>query len=380
MHAGLVNRGAGSGRGRRVMDSSHGSLGVVVIGRNEGERLKRCLRSVKAQHDELIVYVDSGSSDDSVDFAFSLGVDVVDLDIARPFTMARGRNAGFERLMELVPETRFVQFIDGDCELAAGYLEVAKRTMHEQDDVTVVCGRRRERYPQASIYNRLCDLEWGREIGTIDKCGGDMMVRADIFRAVGMFDIAMIAGEEPELCVRIRQNGGTIVRIDHDMTFHDAAMMNFGQWWRRAMRGGHAYAEGAAKHGTTSARHNVRQVCSVLVWGLAVPIAGAISVVVSYVWPPTIAGAALCALGYLALGGRVARSLRRRGHIASDARLYGLFCVVAKFPGVLGMGQYWLNRLRGRSTGLIEYKADESSGNAETRDRTESAPPRSKAV
>jgi glycosyltransferase involved in cell wall biosynthesis len=43
-------------------------VAVVAIGRNEGDRLKACLRSV-VDVAALVVYVDSGSTDDSVAFA-----------------------------------------------------------------------------------------------------------------------------------------------------------------------------------------------------------------------------------------------------------------------------------------------------------------------
>ncbi len=71
----------------RVIVSGAGQVGVIVIGRNEGERLKRCLNSLR--HDcPVMVYVDSGSTDGSVEFAESIGVKVVRLDLSTPFTMA----------------------------------------------------------------------------------------------------------------------------------------------------------------------------------------------------------------------------------------------------------------------------------------------------
>ena len=63
-------------------------IGVVAIGRNEGMRLRRCLESV-VRRAAVVVYVDSGSQDDSVAFAKSLGVATVVLDLAIPFTAAR---------------------------------------------------------------------------------------------------------------------------------------------------------------------------------------------------------------------------------------------------------------------------------------------------
>ena len=101
-------------------------LGIVIIGRNEGERLHRCLNSVVGRG-YTVVYVDSGSTDSSVELAQTMGAEVAQLDLSQPFTMARGRNLGFSMLLKLEPAVRFVQFIDGDCELIAGWLNQARK-------------------------------------------------------------------------------------------------------------------------------------------------------------------------------------------------------------------------------------------------------------
>ena len=148
-------------------------FGVVVIGRNEGERLVRCLNSVFAQATS-VVYANSGSTDNSVAVAAALGVVVVKLDLDRPFTAARGRNGGFDALMAFNPDIRFVQFVDGDCELAADWVSAATSFLEKKGDVAVVCGRRWERNPNVSIYNYLCDIEWDTPIGEAPPVGGTL--------------------------------------------------------------------------------------------------------------------------------------------------------------------------------------------------------------
>src|SRR6185312_7732137 len=133
------------------MISSEIGIGIVVIGRNEGQRLINCLKSVKMAS-AVIVYVDSGSNDNSITAAQQLGVAVVSLDMTQPFTAARARNEGFATLMKLNPQIRFVQFIDGDCELVPSWLDTALAFLAKRKDVAVACGRRRERHPDASIY------------------------------------------------------------------------------------------------------------------------------------------------------------------------------------------------------------------------------------
>jgi len=174
-------------------------------------------------------------------------VEVVELDMSKPFSAARARNAGFERLNDKV---KFIQFVDGDCEIVTGWIERARQELEQRPDVAVVCGRRRERHPEASIYNRIADIEWDTPIGEAQSCGGDSMMRADAFAAAGGFDSSVVAGEEPELCQRLRANGWKILRINAEMTLHDAAMVHMRQWWRRSVRGGYGTMDVASRFGS----------------------------------------------------------------------------------------------------------------------------------
>ena len=91
-------------------------IGIVIIGRNEGERLIRCIQSLH-EYIANTVYVDSASTDHSVEAANNLGAHTLALDMLKPFTAARARNAGFAQLLKIFPDTEFVQFVDGDCEV-----------------------------------------------------------------------------------------------------------------------------------------------------------------------------------------------------------------------------------------------------------------------
>lgn len=324
-------------------------VGVVAIGRNEGTRLRLCLESLEPAT-RPTVYVDSGSTDGSVELAQSLGAVVVELDPQAPFTAARSRNAGFEKLCSVAPDVEYVQFVDGDCEVDPGWLPAATVALETDLNVVVVCGRRRERFPEASIYNRLCDLEWDMPVGETQACGGDALMRVSAFVAVGGYRDDLIAGEEPELCVRLRSRGRRILRVAAEMTRHDAAMMRFGQWWRRNVRAGHAFAEVSRLHARSSFGIWKREVRSNWLWGLVVPFA-AISPA-AFTW-----GFSLFLLAaYPLLFIKIWRSRRRRGDDSRTARLYAFFCVLGKYPQVVGQMRYWMNRLLARRNQLIEYK------------------------
>ena len=244
---------------------SEAEVSVVVIGRNEGERLIECLKSLASQS-SCIAYVDSGSTDSSCDAARQLGAHVVNLDMSRSFTAARARNAGLEKVLELKPNTEVVMFVDGDCLIADGFLVAGAERLKRDDKLAIVIGRLRERYPDATIYNRLCDSEWIKPIGKITECGGNALIRVNALKDVGGYREDLIAGEEPEMCIRMASRGWTMECIDSKMGLHDARMTKFSQWWKRSIRCGHAYAEGATLHGKGPSRHNVKQ-CEVSCFG-----------------------------------------------------------------------------------------------------------------
>ena len=320
--------------------------GIVVIGRNEGDRLRRCLDSVLAPTRPL-VYVDSGSTDGSVTLAAALGAAAHALDMRLPFTAARARNEGVRHLRILSPAIEFVQFVDGDCEIVAGWLAAATAFLDRHPDVAAVCGRLRERHPERSVYNLLCDLEWNTPVGEAKASGGIVMMRMTAWDQAHGFRDELIAGEEPELGVRLRAKGWRIWRLDAEMALHDAAMTRFGQWWTRSVRTGFAYAEGVRLHGAPPERHWVREMRSALLWGAAMPL---LLLVGSTVLGPTVLlGFAVYPLQVLRLGLRAAS--------ASQARWTRAFFLVAgKLPESVGVIKSWLQRSRGRQATLIEYK------------------------
>ena len=327
------------------------TIGLVAIGRNEGERLKRCLHSALGRNMRM-VYVDSGSTDGSGAMARSMGVDVVDLDLSIPFTAARARNAGFEHLLRVCPQLEFVQFVDGDCEIVEGWFEKAETFLRENPGFAIAGGRRRERFPEASIYNRMCDIEWHTPIGEMHWCGGDTMMRAEALKQVGGFNPTFIAGEEPELCVRLREKGWKIYRLDAELTSHDADMHHFGQWWKRVVRTGYAFAEGAHTHGHRPERYWVREVRSGWIYGLILPI-----LALALAWPSRGASIVVAGALYGIVFVKLLRHLRRSGAATGKMSIiYAFFSVAGKFPQVIGQLRYWLMHLRGKQSALIEYK------------------------
>lgn len=325
-------------------------LSVVVIGRNEGERLERCLASIHSMASSgsppEVIYVDSASTDGSPQRALALGARVLEVRPQRP-SAALGRNAGWR-----AAQGEFILFLDGDTELHPHFVEHALQAMQDPG-VAVVWGHRRESHPEHSIYNRVLDLDWIYPPGPSSFCGGDALMRRAVLEAVGGFDPALIAGEEPELCRRIRARGHTILHIDVPMTRHDLAITRFAAYWKRALRAGHAYGEMAARFGHTEdplwrkdARRNVIHGSLILLLLLMLPL--------GLIWPVLWLPGGIAALLL------VSRTWRRCAWKTNDSftrLLYSLHSHLQQLPILQGQLLYHMHAMQGRGPGLIEYKA-----------------------
>ncbi len=328
-----------------MLNQASEKTGFVAIGRNEGARLERCIDGL-LRNGARIVYVDSGSQDDSIAAAEKCGVSVLALSDDKPFTAARARNEGFSRLVEQWPDTSLVMFIDGDCELVDEFVPVAIKELHENPTVGIVTGRCKERYPDASVYNRLCDIEWDGPVGEIDACGGIFITRTSTFQAANGFNSSLIAGEEPEFCIRVRAADETVVRLKNDMCFHDANMRRFGQWWRRAIRAGHSYAQVSQLHPGYYLSERRRA----WFWGAVLPGVILTAAPITGGW----SGVLILLYGVSFLKSR--RGLIKSGVQQKFAGVYAGFLVLSKFPNLIGLLSYHRKKLFRQPVNIVEYK------------------------
>ena len=331
--------------------NTNADVGIVVIGRNEGARLALSLQSMQAGL-WPVIYVDSGSSDHSVNVAKPLIDAVIELDTLTPFSAARARNEGFAKLKSLFPKVEYVQFVDGDCVLSTGWMETARQAMVEDEMRASVIGHLQELNADKTIYNKLCALEWKSPAGDLSNfgaLGGISMMRANVFEKLGGFNAQVIAGEDSEFGVRLSLAGYKVTKIDHDMATHDANMTTFGQWWRRSVRAGHAIGQRAYINGQTQAKDCMKERKSTIVWGLMIP-----AIILLFLWPTR--GLSLFLLGlYIVLGWRIFKYRRQLGDKTKDALLYMRFVILAKFANGIGLLKFYFNRFK-KHYEIIEYK------------------------
>lgn len=321
------------------------TVGVVIIGRNEGARLVRCLDSVKTEA-TIVIYVDSGSTDASVEAAKSAGAEVVLLDTNTPFTAARARNAGFDALMARPDTPEFVQFFDGDCVVEPGWITHAVNHMTIRADIGILTGWRAEIRPNASLYNAMCEFEWHRPAGDIAACGGDMMVRTQHFENIGGFNPSVIAAEDDEFCTRMRKSGFSVHRLPLAMTHHDADMIHFSQWWQRAIRTGHGFAQVGDLHPDYFRPERRRM----WLYGAILPFVALVGAVLA----PIVF--VIVALIYLLSYERTVDGLRSQGLPLRASLRHSVLLSLSKFPNLIGAMTYYKRKRRGFDMEIIEYK------------------------
>jgi GT2 family glycosyltransferase len=333
------------------MGYDNSRVGAVVIGRNEGDRLRACLMSVIPQVARTI-YVDSGSTDGSISVAAQLGADTVELCADLPFTAARARNEGWKRLSQVMSNAQYVQFVDGDCKLNEGWIALGVATLSSNDQAAIVVGKLLETMPNRNVYHRLAAMEWDAPLGIIQNCGGIAFVRVSALQQVNGYDETVIAAEDDELCIRLRLHNWTILRIASEMATHDIRMATFRQWWRRAMRAGHGFAQVFALHGGPPMFYFRRELYRTILWGGVLPIL-ALALAIPTIGLSIVAAIALYGASLL----RTYLGRRSKGSSLYDAMVYAIFATISKFPATLGVLAFLKRRYCRQPMRLIEHKS-----------------------
>ena len=330
------------------LSKSDAKLGIIVIGRNEGESLRRSLASVPKDDRIIPLYVDSGSTDGSVELASSLGVEVHELDPVRPFSPARARGEGVDILLGLHPDLEFIQFVDGDCELYKNWITTAVKHFEKKTEVAIVCGHLSEKEPERSVYNWLSSLQWKRPAGDIESCGGIFMMRSGVYRSVGGFNRQLMTREEKDLCDRVHSLGYRIQRIPEAMAIHDSGLLSFRQWWQRAVWGGYGDALQISNRKGRLSREHLHRVRRYLTWPVVVPLLAVLGLLGS-AWSTWMLLLTLSCL--LSFGLLFARIMIRRllvGDSLGTAITYAFFMILRKFASGYGFLLYFI--LRGQNS------------------------------
>ena len=323
-------------------------VSIVIIGRNEGARLVKCIESAQNLEypaDKMeIIYVDSLSSDGSADRVKKMGIEKVYVLKEEKTCAAMGRNLGLEHA-----KGDLILFLDGDTQISSDFLSAAVPHF-DNDEIAIVYGRRTEIHPE-SLYIRLCGSDWSQRIpGFTETSAGDVLMRSRVIREIGGYK-EIIAGEDPEMSNRVINGGYKILFLDKDMVRHDLGMHSFRQYWRHSVRSGFAYAVVA----------DITKLRPIPLWvdkNRKIRLQGLI-----YILAPLLGATASVLLGtplpfliYLILGGLIlGRSYvknRKRGIKGTFNAVYTLHSHFLKIPLIIGQLTYLTNK----NKSLIEYK------------------------
>ena len=263
---------------------------------------------------------------------------------------AKARNLGWTRA-----RGEFILFLDGDTQLDPDFVARALQTL-EDPVLCAAWGHRRESDPGQSIYTRVLDLDWVYPVGRTQYFGGDVLVRRTALASVDGFDPTLKAGEEPEMCARLRAAGWQIEHIDAPMTRHDLAVNTLRAYWLRAYRSGIAYAEVADRMKRRNDPMWQREALRDFVHGIlliALPFVFLLTLFCS-LWLTALLCAAVGAVLYRTV-------LRCRWKAPEDPVLcweYAVHAYLQKVPALFGQLEWRRANRASDEIALVDYKSD----------------------
>ena len=196
-------------------------ISAIVIGKNEGARLDACMSSIRSAMGVLaheIIYVDSRSSDDSVERAKAHGARCYVLG-AQKTTAGLGRYVGTQEA-----KGEYLLFLDGDMQLQKGFCEKAMMAMAQRsyDGCT---GIRKDIYLKNGEIVGENDNYFGcRAERIVPEFGGALFIKKEALEKAGGWSPDTIACEEAELHARLKAHKLQIAELPVNMIIHTDAV------------------------------------------------------------------------------------------------------------------------------------------------------------
>jgi hypothetical protein len=191
-------------------------LSYIIPVRNDAERLRLCLQSIRASAGDIpseIIIGDNGSTDESAVAGRAAGARVLDLPDRR---VAQVRNEAAQ-----AARGEFLAFVDADHVLDAGWARAAVDVLRDPSVSAV-----------GAQYRTPLDGTWVQQ--TFDCMrrhqpgnrsvewlpSGNLVVRRRVFEQLGGFDVSLETCEDVDLCQRIVQGGGRLLAVEALRSVH----------------------------------------------------------------------------------------------------------------------------------------------------------------
>jgi len=214
-------------------------VSIIIIGKNEESNLGNCFRSVlemdyPADRFEVI-YVDTGSTDRSLEIARKSNVRAVEEHAQFP-SPGLARNRGIQEA-----QYDIIHFIDGDMTIDSGYLRKAVSFL-DTDRIACVIGNVSERRSDRSFLARVLNYPWSiRRSGFVEAPGAGGTFLKGVLQMINGYNPLILKGQETELGYRIRQKGYRIYKIEHTMGVHHYGINNLCDLAKRSYLMGISY-------------------------------------------------------------------------------------------------------------------------------------------
>lgn len=182
----------------------------VIIGRNESLHLARTFRSV-LDITEKIVYVDSNSTDNSIEIAKSFGIQKIIKVSSTYGTAALSRSIGASEVT-----TKYIQFLDGDETIERGWLEKAIIKIETNENIAGVHGYKKVYKKDDKHYFVMADKkDWEP-----DYLQGAFLIDREVYESAGGMETRIFGEEERDLYVRVKSMGYQIWYLHELMASH----------------------------------------------------------------------------------------------------------------------------------------------------------------
>ncbi len=318
-------------------------IDCVIVEVEGSSTLRASIQSVlNAEYNKgavRIFYVSRGYSEEGAQIAARFDeVEVLTLHTAYP-TPGAQRNLGWRS-----GDAPFVQLLDADTTLVPDFWTRAMAQFRQ--GVAAVRGRREERYPEASAYNWIADVEWNPPPGKCDAFGHDVLIRRSSLETTGGYDEELVGGEEVELSHRVVQEGYTILHLDASMTRHDLVMDSPIPYWRAAYRNGYGFAAVTFRHRKHEKRYWIAELDRIALRGGAA-IALIVLALLWTLW--TLLGLVLLipALALLLAQKLMGRQRFAKSHYLSQSRsaVYAWHCAFVVVPQFFGIIRFFIAKI-----------------------------------
>lgn len=202
----------------RLDESNSIKLTVVIIGRNEEQFIGGAIESVLRVQTHIpnleIIFADSASTDRSIEIAKQYPIRILQLRKEWPLSVAAGRFTGY-----LHSHGEYVFFQDGDSFAEPDWLVQAVGFMEAHPEYGAVAGVLDEKYVDAygncigGVAN-VFEQDLSRRVCDCKNLGGIALYRRRAMQVAGPVNPYLPTAEDHELCMRIRNAGFKVARVE----------------------------------------------------------------------------------------------------------------------------------------------------------------------